>query len=431
MTRSYAIDAAVLKTFRLLVLARIFLGVVTISILAFVLQESVPPVRLIGVFIFALLALYLYSPRLETWLQGFYLPIALATATVVPILEQQILIWRQFYIGQEIEVNVLPIPLIQLESGSTPFLNSTDIWIPFLFIPLVIIAWRYGFRSVIIFCVAMIGTIVGFHLLLVKFDTHMILYLLNSLNGQIFVSLTIGYVIAHLTDVEKRQRHELERANRQLLQHALVQEQLTISQERNRLARELHDTLAHTLSGTAVQLEASEALRSKDPAKSQALVQQSLQRLRSGLTETRRALEALRASPLDDLGLLLALRQLIKDYEQRTGWVIALQLPEHLPKIAPTVEQTLYRCVQEVLSNIDRHAAASQVAIVLSVTEPVICLTIRDNGRGFNVEKANTMSNHFGIIGMRERVYALEGLFKIDSQIGHGTTVKVEMRMMA
>jgi len=431
MTGSSSIERAVIKTFRLLVVIRIFLGVATLSILAFLLEEPVPPIRLIGLLIFSLLVLYLYSPMLETWLQRFYLPIALAIALLIPIIEHQILIWRQLYIGQEIEVNAIAIPLIQLESGSTPFLNATDIWIPFLFIPLVIIAWRYGFRSVIIFCVLTIGIVLGFHLLVVKLDTRMILLLLNSLNGQIFVSLTIGYVIVHLANAEKQQRQKLEIANRKLLQHAIVLEQLTISHERNRLARELHDTLAHTLSGTTVQLEASEALRSKDPAKSQQLVQQSLHRLRSGLTETRRALEALRASPLDDLGLLLALHQLIQDYRQRTGWDIELQLPERLPEISPTVEQTLYRCMQEALSNIDRHSAASKVDIAVMGTEQVICLSIRDNGRGFDVEKVNTVNNRFGIVGMRERVEALGGLLKIDSQIGDGATINIEMRMMA
>lgn len=430
MTSSYSIETAVIKTFRLLVVIRIFLGAATLSVLAFLLEEPVPPVRLIGLAIFSLLVLYLYTPMLQTWLQRFYLPIALAVAILVPIIEHQILIWRRLYIGQEIEVSNLLTPLIQLESGSTPFINTIDIWTPFLFVPLVIIAWQYGFRSVIIFCVLTIGTVFAFYTLIAGFDVQITLLVVIGLSEYIFLSLAIGYVIAHLNDLEKRQRHELEQANRKLLQHAIVLEQLTISHERNRLARELHDTLAHTLSGTAVQLEASEALRSMSPAKSQQLVQQSLQRLRSGLTETRRALEALRASPLDDLGLLLALHQLIQDYKHRTGWKIKLQQPERLPEISPTVEQTLYRCMQEVLSNIDRHAAASIVDITLNVTEPVIYMIVHDNGRSFDVGKMKIANNSFGIIGMQERVAALGGLLRIDSQIGHGTTINIEMRMI-
>ncbi|MEM9953678.1 MAG: sensor histidine kinase [Chloroflexota bacterium] len=431
MTHPSSIEKAVVKTFRLLVLIRILLGSIAISMLVFLLEEPVPPVRLIGLGIFSLLVLYLYLPTLERRLQQFYLPIALAVAIVVPIVEHQVLIWRRLYIGQKIEVNALVVPFIQLDAGSTPFLNSIDIWIPFLFIPLVIIAWRYGFRSVIIFCVFTIVTIFGFYTLIGEFDAQIMLLLVFGLIEYIFVSLAIGYVIAHLNDLEKRQRHELEQANRKLLQHAIVLEQLTISQERNRLARELHDTLAHTLSGTTVQLEASEALRSTNPAKSQQLVQQSLQRLRSGLNETRRALEALRASPLDDLGLLLALHQLVQDYQQRTGWEIKLQLPERLPEISLTVEQILYRCMQEVLSNIDRHAAANKVTINVKVTETVIYLSICDDGRGFDVGKINTMNNRFGIIGMQERIEATGGLLKIDSQAGHGTTIHIEMRLIA
>jgi len=430
MTGSYLIETAVIKIFRLLVVIRIFLGGIPLFFVFFFLEEPLPLIRLIGQFIFSLLVLYLSIPILKTWLQRFYLPIALVIAIVVSILEQQILLWRHLYIGQEIEVNTLSITLNQLSNGTAPLIENTGIWTPFLFVPLVVIAWRYGFRSVIIFCVLMIIMIVGFHVLFGTFDTHIFLLLLYSLNGQIFVSLAVGYVIAHLNNVQKQQRHELEQANRKLLQHAIVVEQLTISHERNRLARELHDTLAHTLSATTVQIEASEALRSKDPVKSQQLVQQSLQCLRSGLTETRRALQALRASPLDDLGLLLALHQLIKDYEQRTGWVVELEMIESLPDISPTVEQTLYRCTQEVLSNIDRHAAASKVDITLSTTKQAICLSIHDNGQGFDLQKLNPANNRFGIIGMQERVEALDGLLKIDSQIGHGTTINIEMRML-
>lgn len=250
------------------------------------------------------------------------------------------------------------------------------------------------------------------------------------MSGQVLASLAVGYVVAHLNNLEKQQRAELEKANRQLLQHSLLLEQLTISHERNRLARELHDTLAHTLSSTTVQLEASQALRSKDQAKSQQLVQQSLQRLRSGLTETRRALEALRASPLEDLGFLLALRELILDYQQRTGWLIDLQLPEYISKVSPIIEQTLYRCMQEVLSNIDRHSAATEVEIMINVTGQVIRLFVRDNGRGFNVEEITTMEKRFGIVGMQERVEALGGLLKIDSQVENGTTIDIEMRLI-
>lgn len=428
---SIIIETAVLNTFRLLVIARIILGIAALLVSALLLEESVPRIRVVGLLIFCVLAVYLYSSRLETVLRRFYLPIALSVSILVPIIEQQILLWQNLHLGDEVELNQIGRFLIPLERGSTPFLNETDIWIPLLFIPLVIIAWRYGFRGVIIFCLLMITTVLSFHLLVIKFDVHMILRLLNSLNGQIFVSLAIGYVVAYLNDVEKQQRYELQVTNRKLLQHTIVLEKLTISQERNRLARELHDTLAHTLSGTAVQLEASEALRTKDPAKSQELVLQSLQGLRLGLTETRRALEALRASPLDDLGLWLALHQLVTDYGQRTGWSIELQLSQSLPKTSPMVEQTIYRCAQELLNNIDRHAAASKVEVILNATDELIFLIIRDNGRGFELAKISKLNNRFGIIGMRERVEALEGQVNIDSQLGFGTAVSIEMRIIA
>ncbi|MEM9955192.1 MAG: hypothetical protein AAF846_26525 [Chloroflexota bacterium] len=140
MTDSYLTETAVIKTFRLLVVTRIFFGILILSTMAFLLEEPVPLIRLIGLLVFSLLALYLSAPFLETWLQYFYLPIALVITILGSIIEQQILIWRQLYIGQEIEVNKLVMYLVEFENGATPFLNSVDIWIGFLFIPLVIVA---------------------------------------------------------------------------------------------------------------------------------------------------------------------------------------------------------------------------------------------------------------------------------------------------
>ena len=86
--------------------------------------------------------------------------------------------------------------------------------------------------------------------------------------------------------------------------------------------------------------------------------------------------------------------------------------------------------MQEVLSNIDRHAAASKVTINVKVTETLIYLSTCDNGRGFDIGKMNTMNNRFGIIGMQERIEAAGGLLKIDSKAGHGTTIHIEMRLI-
>src|SRR4029078_5838718 len=109
-------------------------------------------------------------------------------------------------------------------------------------------------------------------------------------------------------------------ANAKLVDYASTNEQLAVTRERNRVARDMHDTLAHTLSAVSVQLEAADSVWDSQPQQAHELLQKSLASARAGLGETRRAVRALRASPLDDLGLGLALRDLAESTADRAGW---------------------------------------------------------------------------------------------------------------
>ena len=117
----------------------------------------------------------------------------------------------------------------------------------------------------------------------------------------------LGVLEYRIMASQRKQRAELVEANEKLTHYALTIEQLTVSRERNRMARELHDTLAHTLSSVAVELEAVKTLVKPKPAEALKLVDQSLGITRNGLNETRKALQDLRALPIEDLGLTLAL----------------------------------------------------------------------------------------------------------------------------
>ena len=194
-----------------------------------------------------------------------------------------------------------------------------------------------------------------------------------------------------------------------------------MSQERNRLARELHDTLAHSLSGVSVQLEAAQALWERDDTAARKMVDQALHSTRQGLAEARRALQALRASSLDDLGLGLAVCTLAKSVAARANLRLTLDVPGHLEPLTPEVEQAVYRVAQEVLSNVARHADASQVSVALARHNGQITLTIRDDGRGF--DPAEVEEGHYGLRGLRERAAMLGGTLVIDSHQQQGTTV--------
>jgi signal transduction histidine kinase len=232
----------------------------------------------------------------------------------------------------------------------------------------------------------------------------------------------IGYAVARLADEQRKQNSRLEEANRQLASYASTLEQLTISRERNRLARELHDTLAHTLSGLAVQLEAVEALWDAEPEKSHHILQDSLSQTRSGLKEARRAIQALRAAPLEDLGLRLALEALAQSEADRRGLALDLQLPDRLPELRPEVEHGIYRITEEALRNAAQHAQASKLAVRVSEKNGRLELLIQDNGRGFDPAQPPP-ADRFGLRGMQERAAAIGGQIKLTSQPGAGTSI--------
>jgi signal transduction histidine kinase len=236
--------------------------------------------------------------------------------------------------------------------------------------------------------------------------------------------LVVGYFVNTLMSRLEMQQTSLEQANTQLVHYAGTLEHLTISRERNRMARELHDTLAHTLSGLSVQLETVKAYWDVDSAAAQRLLDQSLAATRSGLQETRRALKSLRASPLDDLGLVLALCKLAEETAARANLQLDLSLPEHLPALSLDVEQCIYRVAQEAVSNAAHHANARTLTVQLSVDGPAVLLLVRDDGLGFDVRQGKA-SGHFGLSGLQERAHLAGGQLTIDSRRGQGTTIRL------
>jgi signal transduction histidine kinase len=248
---------------------------------------------------------------------------------------------------------------------------------------------------------------------IVLIETILLRALLSILFIEVVAFLLVGHMIASLVSVQREQRQRLTEANIRLAQHASTLEQLTVSRERNRLARELHDTLAHSLSGVAVQLEALDTLLEDGSSEVKALLRQTLSTTRSGLNETRRAL---RAGPLDDPGLALALRNLAESVASRGSLKLSLDIQDPLENLSPELEQGIYRVAQEALENVTRHAQASDLQVHLSQSTDCLELTISDNGRGFDLSDVN-LSDQFGIRGMRERTEMLAGQLEMESQL--------------
>ena len=206
--------------------------------------------------------------------------------------------------------------------------------------------------------------------------------------------------------------------------------QLGIIEERNRLAREIHDTLAQGLTGISLKLEAVDAMleMNLDPAKIRPTVQQALNLTRSNLDEARRSVLDLRAAPLEGRNLAEALQALAQDFGDRHHLSINHNVTGGSRPLPVRAEVGLYRIAQEALTNITRHAQAQHVNLDLAITPEQIQLTIEDDGQGF--DPGQIPEGSFGLLGLNERIKLLAGQLHIESSPGQGVRVNVVIPLL-
>jgi len=218
---------------------------------------------------------------------------------------------------------------------------------------------------------------------------------------------------------------ELEAAHTQLAEYAAQVEELTLTTERQRMARELHDTLAQGLAGLILQLEAADSnLTNSYTQKAQTIIQQAMTRARTTLADARRAIGDLRAE-LNHADLNNAIKVEVERFQNTTGIPCALDLSFSQPLNAPTAENTL-RAISEGLMNIARHAQATRARISVSSEEQGVVIMIRDDGIGMNPEETIGQTGHYGLLGLRERARLLGGKLTVQSHPAKGTTVKIQ-----
>jgi signal transduction histidine kinase len=327
--------------------------------------------------------------------------------------------------GMTITANHFVSPMLPLGSMFN-FEGITLRLLTALLIGLFITAWQYSMKYVIGFILGTAGLQMLLLLTFPPFETsavHAALFI-TVLRSMIF--LAVGYFVSQLIQRLKAQNEALAQLNSKLSGHSVTLERLAISHERNRLARELHDTLAHTLSGLTVQLETVKAFWKTKPEKAYTLLENSLDSTRKGLNETRRALKSLRASPLEDLGLLMALREMCENAVERGKLVLELSLPEQDPQLPPDLEQCIYRIAQEAIENAILYANAKKLIVNLTFTAESVLMTIQDDGLGFDIGQVR-LSGHFGLPGMYERAHLAGGELTISSQPAKGTTVQLRI----
>jgi two-component system, NarL family, sensor kinase len=193
-------------------------------------------------------------------------------------------------------------------------------------------------------------------------------------------------------------------------------------EERNRLAREIHDTLAQGLTATALQLESADVLLDAGSEKAHEPLRRALSLTRSNLEEARRSVLDLRAAPLKGRPLSEALKALVVRWEAETGIAARYRAVNGSRPLPPRVEAALYRICQEALTNAARHAEAGRVTVRLVATPDRVRLAVEDDGRGFDA--SDVPDDRHGLLGMSERAKMIGGAFEVRSEPGAGTRIE-------
>lgn len=216
--------------------------------------------------------------------------------------------------------------------------------------------------------------------------------------------------------------HQLEFANRQLTEYASQAEELAATQERNRLAREIHDNLGHYLTIVNVQIEAAKVTCQTDQSRALDALNKAQELAKKGLTSVRESVAALRVSPVEDRSIDEAIEELIKE-SQAVGIQTEFKIVGESKPVESKSALALYRIVQEGLTNVRKHSKASHVDVELDFSQmDTIRLMLQDDGIG----AANT-DGGFGLIGIRERAQLLGGEFNLQTQPGKGFQIDVTL----
>ena len=237
------------------------------------------------------------------------------------------------------------------------------------------------------------------------------------------------YFTVILRDISGRKRIEdaLKRSYDELRELSAVMNEVREA-ERLRIARELHDELAQWL--TAIKMDVS-WLSSHLP-REQAQLAEKVERMK-GLVDTtvasvRRIAANLRPVMLDDLGLVAAMEHLLHDLSQRTGMIVGLDADDSIVDLGEPLVSSLYRMAQEALTNVARHAGATEVRVGLQIKDGELMLSVRDNGKGIDFEPV-ARGKSYGIMGIRERAHTLGGRARIVRLDAGGTLVEIVVPM--
>lgn len=248
---------------------------------------------------------------------------------------------------------------------------------------------------------------------------------MQQLSEMMLFSVSLFFILRFVSTwlSERSMREQLVNAHAQLQQYALQVEDLATVQERNRIARDIHDSLGHALTALNVQLQTVVKLWDINPNSARSFLSQAQRLGELAIKEVRQSVRTLRIEVRQEEPLETAIASLAEDFRQSTGISVftKIQLKGVLP---PQVIKAIHRIVQEALTNICKHAQATAVVVQLKTTSTQVCLSVKDNGQGFLI---NSTPQGFGLQGMQERVAALDGSFSLYSEPKKGCQIVVDL----
>lgn len=260
-------------------------------------------------------------------------------------------------------------------------------------------------------------------------DQHMVMTEEGKVLDKHFINVDNEHVLYYAFDITfiKENEKKLEESfNR--LQNLGRHLETVREQERKQIAQDLHDDLGQIL--TAIKMDLS--WLEKKLKESQSGLEKRAGSIKDVVTQSIKAVQRisanLRPSILDDLGLMEALKWQLDQYHERTGIILKLNLPDEEPELLPEQAISVYRIIQEVLTNIARHANATEVQLSINLDENDLNILIKDNGIGIS-ENLVKSSKSLGIMNMRERVYQWDGKMEITGKDKKGTSVKINFKL--
>jgi signal transduction histidine kinase len=402
-----------LRIFRVLLIIQV--SVVSLSFLGVLFRwdTTVPVGMLLRAAPTLLLVLLFVPPWLEKFLGRCFLALGLGLDVLISSLEMIYLFSDRPFLGlsrmgmpPEVVEHLAAAPIVE------PFF--------FLLIPLVLMAWGYGRRGALAGSTLAAALHLGIGLWATWGEERLTLFMVQVV-ARIALLYLVPFIVSILAERERQQHAQLEAAHQRLRRYAATAEQLAVSRERNRLARELHDTLAHSLSALTVQLEALRTLMANDPAAAQEAADGLSALARRGLADSRQAIQALRSGPVEILGLESALRDMLQTFQARTGVQAGLSIAGQESDITAEEAEVLYRIAEEALANVERHASAGQVTVRLACGSDRIDLVIHDDGVGFQPDTVD--GDRYGLTGMAERAAIVGATLEVNSRPGGGTEI--------